>query len=257
MRKFATFSVLIVALSACADGSGSEAPADGAGAALAASPEQMQATLCGHLIDELSPLLDAPIEVDAGISKQWLDVAVVLEQDAVAYQAVPGAVFATQLRGVADASYNVAVVTDPSGQSTSQAFDEVSVALKRQVRQLDAALPEDTCTDHDRGAQALLRNALVAAITLYTDHNTYDQLTPNDLGMVEPSFPFVGDEPATVDAISVNLLAGDEVVLSLLSESGEAFCVGRRGSAMTVFGTTDAVGAASIADCSERKSWPE
>lgn len=256
MRKSATLSVLILALSACADGSVSRSTPNGAAAAPAASPEQMQATLCGHLIEELSPLLDAPIEVDTGISKQWLGVAVVLERDAAAYQAVPDAVFATELRGVADASYDIAIVTDPTGRSTSQAFDEASIALKRQVRQLDAALPEDTCTDHDRGAQALLRNALVAAITLHTDHNTYDQLTPNDLGMVEPSFPFVGDEPATADAVSVNLLAGDEVVLSLLSESGQAFCIGRNGSD-TTYGMIDAVGATSASDCGVSPSWPE
>jgi hypothetical protein len=207
MRKLAILTGLIVALSACADGSVSQSPAGGAATAPATSPEQLQATMCAHLIEELSPLLDAPIEVDASISKQWLDIAVALEQDAAAYQAVPDAVFATELLGVADAAYDIAVVTDPGGQPTSQALDEASITLTRQVRQLGGALPEETCTDHDRGAQSMLRHALVAAKVAYTDAGTYDSVTVEDLSMIEPSFPFAGDVPATVDAVSVNLLS--------------------------------------------------
>lgn len=212
--------------------------------------------MCAHLIEELSPLLDAPIEVDASISKQWLDIAVALEQDAVAYQAVPDAVFATELLGVADAAYDIAVVNDPGGQSTSQALDEASITLTRQVRQLGGALPEETCTDHDRGAQSMLRNALVAAKVAYTDAGTYDSVTVEDLSMIEPSFPFAGDVPATVDAVSVNLLSGKEVVLSLASESGRTFCIGDSPDG-TFYGTMDAVGATSVVDCGDTKPWPD
>lgn len=212
--------------------------------------------MCAHLIEELSPLLDAPIEVDASISKQWLDIAVALEQDAVAYQAVPDAVFATELLGVADAAYDIAVVTDPGGQSTSQALDEASITLTRQVRQLGGALPEETCTDHDRGAQSMLRNALVAAKVAYTDAGTYDSVTVEDLSMIEPSFPFAGDVPATVDAVSVNLLSGKEVVLSLASESGRTFCIGDSPDG-TFYGTMDAVGATSVVECGDTKPWPD
>ena len=111
---------------------------------------------------------------------------------------MPDAVFATELLGVADAAYDISIVTDPNGQSTSQAFDEASITLKRQVRQLGAALPEETCTDHDRAAQASLRNGLVAAITALLDAEG-SEITPADIGRIERSPTFVGDEPATVE----------------------------------------------------------
>lgn len=255
MRKFATLSVLIVALSACADGSGSNAPAGGAAAAPAASPEQMQAALCEHLIGAFEPLWDAPIAVDAGISKQWRDLALVLEQDAVAYEAAPGEVFTAELRGVADAAYGIAIVTDPGGGSTSQEVDDAQLALKRQVQRLAVALPEDACINHDRAAQSSLRNGLVAAITALMD-TASSEITPDDIGKIEPSLAFVGDEPATVDAVSINLMRDDLVVISILSETGQAFCIAHDPDA-TVYGTIDAVGATSLADCGDSKPWPD
>lgn len=254
MRRIATFLVLMIVLSACAGGSAGQRAADGAATGPGVSPEQIQASMCEHLIDELEPLWDEQISVDAGVSKQWLDLAVVLEQDAIAYQGVSDAGLATELSGVADAAYGIATVTDPRGGSTQQEVHDAQLTLKRQVQQLAVALPEDACIDHDRAAQSSLRNGLVAAITAMMDAESAE-ITPADIEKIEPSLAFVGDKPATVDTVSINMMADDQVVMSILSETGRAFCIGHDPD-VTVYGTIDAVGARSLSDCGDSKAWP-
>jgi hypothetical protein len=51
-------------------------------------------------------------------------------------------------------------------------------------------------------------------------------------------------------------MAGDEIVMSILSETGRAFCTGHSPDE-TVYGTVDAQGATSLSDCGDGTSWPE
>lgn len=87
----------------------------------------------------------------------------------------------------------------------------------------------------DRAAQADLRNALVAAKTLYTDDATYagaDE-SSNGLGAVEPSLCYVGAESASLSTdvscrglipVSVSTSA-DVWAAARMSESGTCFWV--------------------------------
>jgi hypothetical protein len=254
MRKVAILSILLT-LSACANERPSTQPASGE-APPPMSTEELQATLCRHLIEQLEKLLDAPVRVDAAVSERWDAVAVALDDDALAYQAVPGPTFVTELHDVADAARGIATVTDPNVETPTAAIDEAFATMEDEVQRLAEALPDDACVDHDRGAQSSLRNALAAALTAYVDEQSYDAVTPNDIGAIEPSLTFVGDEPAAVDAVSINLMAGDEIVMSILSETGRAFCIGHS-SDETVYGTVDAKGATSLSDCLDSKPWPK
>jgi hypothetical protein len=144
----------------------------------------------------------------------------------------------------------------PDVETPAAAIEEAFATMGREVQRLAEALPDDACIDHDRGAQSRLRNALSAALTAYVDAQRYDDVTPKDIGVIEPSLTFVGDEPAAVDAVSINLMAGDEIVMSILSETGRAFCIGHSPDE-TVYGTVDVQGATSLSDCGDGTSWPE
>jgi type IV pilus assembly protein PilA len=104
----------------------------------------------------------------------------------------------------------------------------------------------------NRAAQSSLRNALVAAKTLYTDESNYgtaDETVATGLPSVEPSLTYVA--AATVSGgpteVSVRIsdqVAGDEQVWSAaaLSESGDCFEISDNATAA---GTTYGTGAAA------------
>jgi type IV pilus assembly protein PilA len=118
----------------------------------------------------------------------------------------------------------------------------------------------------NRAAQSSLRNALVAAKTMYTDISNYSTATEaaaTGLPTVEPSLTYVGaavdsTTPTTVSvAVTDDAVAGDAQVWSAasLSESGTCYWIsdnatgpGTRydtGTAATCSGT-DAVGSADL-----------
>ena len=76
----------------------------------------------------------------------------------------------------------------------------------------------------DRAAQALLRNAMVAAKTWYTDASTYDGFDDTAGAELEPSIPWVANLGTLVGEVEVS--EGDtSVTLVTLSGSGVTFCL--------------------------------
>jgi hypothetical protein len=102
----------------------------------------------------------------------------------------------------------------------------------------------------DRAAQAHLRNALVAAKTYWTDNASYAGWGPGAGAAIEPSLVWGGDGPASEGAVSINLATGDQVVMSTVSASGQAFCVADDvGFGGTTYGRVDAAGASDAGAC--------
>jgi type IV pilus assembly protein PilA len=81
----------------------------------------------------------------------------------------------------------------------------------------------------DRAAQSSLRNALVAAKTMYTDASSYataDDASATGLPTVEPSLTYVNGTTASTGPTEVSVLAGDqEWSAASLSESGTCFWI--------------------------------
>jgi type IV pilus assembly protein PilA len=77
----------------------------------------------------------------------------------------------------------------------------------------------------DRAAQSSLRNALVAAKTIYTDNSTYTTATAVNLATVEPSLTFSADVAST-GPTNVSVLPGAQVwSAAALSNSGTCFWI--------------------------------
>jgi hypothetical protein len=111
-------------------------------------------------------------------------------------------------------------------------------------------VPHAQALADDMSAKAVLRNGLVAAKTYFTDDDVYSGFRPSVGRSIEPSIDWLDDHPATVGAVSINLVRSGQVVLSTLSESGQAFCLADDLSThITTFGTNDAFGSTSVADC--------
>jgi hypothetical protein len=106
----------------------------------------------------------------------------------------------------------------------------------------------------DRAAQSELRNALVAGKTMYTDASTYSGFDSTGGSSIEPSLTWVGDEPAQMGTISIDLASDSQLVLSTRSASGATFCVGDDAMSGSSFGTVDAQGASSASNCTG-SSW--
>ena len=102
----------------------------------------------------------------------------------------------------------------------------------------------------DRAAQSGLRNALAAAKTYFADDDSYKGFDPPVGAVIEPSLSYAGDRTATAGVISINLVTKTEVVMSTVSDSGQAFCIADAvtGSG-TTFGRVDAAGAKSSVAC--------
>jgi hypothetical protein len=101
----------------------------------------------------------------------------------------------------------------------------------------------------DRSAQSVLRNGLVTAKVYFTGGNTFSGFDPSIASGIEPSLTWREDQRAVLGGLSINLVSDEQVVLSTLSESGNAFCVTSDVDAGSTYGRTDAVGATSVADC--------
>jgi type IV pilus assembly protein PilA len=76
----------------------------------------------------------------------------------------------------------------------------------------------------DRAAQALLRNAMVAAKTWYTDANTYDGFDDTTAPELEPSIPWIASLGTVSGEVAVTSTA-TSVELTTLSGSGVTFCL--------------------------------
>jgi type IV pilus assembly protein PilA len=96
----------------------------------------------------------------------------------------------------------------------------------------------------NRAAQSDLRNALVAAKTLYTDDSSYTGADAAGLGTVETSIDFVDGAPA-VDGSNVGIGTGVELsdtnwAAARQSQSGDCFYIAEDSAAGTTYGTTAA-----------------
>jgi type IV pilus assembly protein PilA len=81
----------------------------------------------------------------------------------------------------------------------------------------------------DRAAQSDLRNALVAAKTLYTDNSDYTDASSTNLAVVEPSLSYIAAGVASAAgndfAVSVATVSATEWAAARLSASGTCFYV--------------------------------
>ena len=105
----------------------------------------------------------------------------------------------------------------------------------------------------DADAQSDLRNALVTAKVYFTEGGTYSGFDPAVAGSIEPSLSWKGNEPASSNAVSINVAQDSLLVFSTKSESGQAFCIADDSSVVT-YGRTDAVDARTLADCESQPS---
>ena len=98
----------------------------------------------------------------------------------------------------------------------------------------------------DKAAQSDLRNALVAAKTLYTDTSSYAGATATGLATVEPSLNYVAAATdSTVAAPSVSVSAAPTIWgAARMSASGTCYTIKDTAAAGTRFGST-----ATAADC--------
>jgi len=117
-----------------------------------------------------------------------------------------------------------------------------------------AAIPADDPAD--RSTKVDLRNAFVAAKVFFYDNGTYTGFDPGRAAEIEPSLHWAIHGAAAPGRITIDLADGPELVLSELSASGTAFCIGDSPSG-TIGGTRDGAGATSSADCSDDAGWVE
>jgi type IV pilus assembly protein PilA len=75
----------------------------------------------------------------------------------------------------------------------------------------------------DRAAQSDLRNGLTAAKASYTDNERYDDFTVAEAESIEPSLNW--DDNTLPDFVSIDVAAGQQVVLQRTSASGTVFCI--------------------------------
>lgn len=103
----------------------------------------------------------------------------------------------------------------------------------------------------DRVAQSDLRNTLAAALTYFTDGDTFVGFDPEQALLIEPSLEYDTSPLASVGIVSIRDVAVDHVLLVTRSESGHVFCVAddRTASGGTTYGTIDAQ---TVDECDER-----
>ena len=80
-------------------------------------------------------------------------------------------------------------------------------------------------TSEDRKAQADLRNGLAAALTHFSEEGEWDDFDATLAGSIEPSVSWIDGGSPTADQISIQVNAGEELLLVRRSTSGEFFCV--------------------------------
>lgn len=98
----------------------------------------------------------------------------------------------------------------------------------------------------DRAAQSALRNALAAAKTHWVDGSTYLGFDPDTAAAIEPSLIWSADSPAVVGVVTIDLTSDTDVVMSTVSQSGQAFCIADSVvTGVVTYGTFDAHGTRS------------
>jgi type IV pilus assembly protein PilA len=87
----------------------------------------------------------------------------------------------------------------------------------------------------DRATQAGLRNGLIAAKVIYSDHGDYTEATVAGLSSVEPSLTFLdaASSPSAPNALSVDPATKTYIVMGSQSKSGTCFFVSDDASAPT------------------------
>ena len=99
----------------------------------------------------------------------------------------------------------------------------------------------------NRAAQSDLRNALVAAKTVYTDGSTYATADGTGLTAIEPSLTFVDGAPtAGTTEVGVSAISDTEWAAARESASGVCYYISEESSAGTQYGQT-ASGTACVA----------
>jgi type IV pilus assembly protein PilA len=76
----------------------------------------------------------------------------------------------------------------------------------------------------DRAAQSNLRNGLTASKAFYTDDETFVGFFA-EAGNIEPSLTWNNAAAAVEGEVTVRTATDDQVVLTTVSESGQAFCI--------------------------------
>ncbi len=99
----------------------------------------------------------------------------------------------------------------------------------------------------DAASQSALESAVEAAKT-YAISGSYDGLTPGRGKSIEPSIRWAGDTPAKANVISIDLAAGDQLVMSTKSASGKPFCIADN-AGVAVYGKVDGAGATAATSC--------
>jgi hypothetical protein len=77
-------------------------------------------------------------------------------------------------------------------------------------------------TAKDREAQSAVRNAIAAAKTAYVDAGSYDGVTAQSVGAIEPSLTFTSGASTGPGVVSL-AAAGEDLSIAVLSESGTCF----------------------------------
>jgi type IV pilus assembly protein PilA len=93
----------------------------------------------------------------------------------------------------------------------------------------------------DRAAQSDLRNALVAAKTIYTDNSDYSAADAAGVGAVETSLNFNDGAPAAIGDVGVAAISTSEWAAARDSASGTCFYIGEDSTAGTTYGSTAGV----------------
>ncbi len=114
----------------------------------------------------------------------------------------------------------------------------------------------------DKAAQSDLRNAMAAALTFYTDGDTFSGFSPATAVRIEPSIAWAGDAKATRPG-TVYIDRADKriVIMTSRSASGAVFCIaddlstGSFGGSVS-YGTRDAFGTTRATGCGAPTPWP-
>jgi hypothetical protein len=158
---------------------------------------------------------------------------------------------------VESATANAATVTVVDGGDTSTVhvrraatgwvLAENGCALIANVRAAQDAAP-------DRKAQSDLRNAITAAMVIYTDQQSFAGASPDLLTKVEPSLKYAALVNAGVGVIGVEA-AGNRILLVTQSRSGTWFCLASSGSKIS-YGTGPRSANVSTFLACNKPSWP-
>jgi len=115
--------------------------------------------------------------------------------------------------------------TKDSSAATEAAFEKVTTYFFDHCKS-SPALARARQAAQDGAAQSNLRDGLTAAKTIFTDNDSYADVTPAKLQDVEPSLTYVTG-PVTADAktVSVHVIDANNIVLAAASQSGTCFFI--------------------------------